>query len=174
MINEYVVKKYCNESLYLIENFDKAIADKDNIWDCHHRKELETSRKQLIEKNEYYNRPANELIFLTHSEHSILHSKGNKNMLGKHHNKETKKKISDAKKGKPFSEEWKRKMSEAKKGKKRKPFSEEWKRKMSEAKKGRSLWNNGIKNVFSRECPEGFVKGRIKKSVNRKNDVVVS
>lgn len=36
-----------------------------------------------------------------------------------------------------FSEETRRKMSEAKKGKKRKPFSEETRRKMSEAKKGR-------------------------------------
>ena len=47
---------------------------------------------------------------------------------------ETKRKMSEAKKGKPKSEETKRKMSEAKKGK---PRSEETKRKLSEASKGK-------------------------------------
>ena len=47
---------------------------------------------------------------------------------------ETKRKLSEAKKGKPLPEEHKQKLSEALKGK---PFSEEAKRKMSEAKKGK-------------------------------------
>ena len=103
MISFRKVKKYCKDDISLIENFEKAIAD-DNIWDCHHRREMTTPKKQLIEKNEYYNRPANELIFLTKSEHTALH------MKGKH--------------CKPFTEEHKLKMSIAKKN-----MSEETKQK---------------------------------------------
>ena len=147
MINFKTVKNYCNEDISLIENFDKAVNDKEQSWDCHHRRELETSRKQLIEIGEYFSRPASELIFLTKAEHNSLHKKNNKNMRGKH-----------------LSEYAKRKMSIAKKN-----MSEETKRKISEATKykniGRSWFNNGIKNVFVKECPEGFVKGRLKKSV---------
>ena len=67
--------------------------------------------------------------------------------------------MSEAKKGKKLSEEHKRKVAESNKGKHR---SDETKRKMYESMKGRCWWNNGIKNVFSRECPEGFVKGMLK------------
>ena len=204
MINFKCAKTYCKDDIALIENYAKAVVDKDNIWDCHHRRESETSKKELIEIGEYYNRPARELIFLTHSEHSILHNKGkkrkplteetkrkmsiahqgkifteetkrkmadakkgNKIWLGKHHTEETKRKMSESHKN--ISEETKRKMSEAQKGKKLKPFTEEHKQKLSEALKGKSLgrrwFNNGIKNVFARECPEGFVKGRLKKAI---------
>ena len=76
-------------------------------------------------------------------------------------------------KGKKFSEEAKRKMSIAKKGKNRGktpwnkgiPCSTEAKQKMSNAIKGRHLFNNGIISVRAKSCPEGFVKGRLKKSV---------
>ena len=63
------------------------------------------------------------------------------------------------KKRKPFSEETKCKMSEAKKGKK---LSEERKRNISEARKGRHWYNNGIIQCWTYECPEGYVKGRIR------------
>ena len=201
MINFRSVKNYCSEDISLIENYDKAVAD-DNIWDCHHRRELETPRKELIEIGEYYHRPAEELIFLTKAEHTILHfkgkhlseetklkmseakknmseetkqkiaaaMKGNKIWLGKHHSEETKQKMSISKQGNKYSlgkrhtEETRKKISIAKKGK---HLSEEHKRKLSEARKGKSLgrswFNNGIKNVFVKECPEGFVSGRIKK-----------
>ncbi len=61
-----------------------------------------------------------------------------KNNKGRHHSEETKKKLSEARKGKPtwngkhHSEETKKKMAEAHKGK---TFSEEHRKKMSEAKK---------------------------------------
>ena len=121
---------------------------------------------ELIKIGEYFNRPAEELVFLTKSEHSILHMKGKKIWLGKHHTEETKKKMAATKQGKQCSEETKRKISALKKGNKNmlgKHHSEEAKRKMSEANFGKHWFNNGIKNVFARECPEGFVKGRLKK-----------
>ena len=88
------IKKFCNEDISLIENYDKAIADLNQTWDCHHRREIETSRKELIKIGEYYNRPARELIFLTHSEHSILHNKG------KQFSEKTRQLLSDSNKGK--------------------------------------------------------------------------
>ena len=65
----------------------------------------------------------------------------------------------DGASGYVFSEETKRKLSEAKKGKK---HSEETRRKQSEAKKGIKWWNDGKGNTkMSIECPEeGWVPGR--------------
>lgn len=56
---------------------------------------------------------------------------------GKTHSEETKRKMSKARKGITFSEEHKRKMSESGKGKPHKPCSDEYRRKMSKAKKGK-------------------------------------
>jgi hypothetical protein len=61
--------------------------------------------------------------------------KGNTNMLGKILSEETKRKLSEAQKGKIRSEEHKRNISEAKKGK---TLSEETRKRMSEAKKNMS------------------------------------
>ena len=38
--------------------------------------------------------------------------------------------------------------------------SPETKRKISAGTKGTKWWNNGIKCVRARECPEGFKRGR--------------
>ena len=157
MISFEKVKKYCNEDIYLIENYDKALADSNQTWECHHRKELTTSRNTLIELGEYYNRPASELIFLTKFEHKSLHNKR------KYVSSETRKKISIANKGKHLSEEAKRKLSEARRGLKRKPFTEEHKLKIATAIKGRHWFNNGIITVQAKSCPDGFVRGRIKR-----------
>ena len=100
--------------------------------------------------------------------------KGEKNpMYGKHHSEEYKKKMSEANKGKYISEESKKKMSEARKGEKNpnygKHFSEEHKNKLSEVHKGKNIWtkgtrwyNNGKENIRAKECPEGFVPGRLR------------
>ena len=124
MISIRKVKKYCCEDISNIENYEKAIADKDNVWDCHHKLEthnsdgerrfVDLSKAELKALDMYYNRPAPELIFLTSKEHRQLHAKG------KHHSEEIKRKISESCKGKqrgPHSEEWKRKISAAHKGK---------------------------------------------------------
>ena len=79
-------------------------------------------------------------------------SEAKKNM-----SEETRKKLSEAHKGKHFSEEHKKKLSEAKKN-----MSEEHKNKISEAHKGCHWFNNGKISKRAKECPEGFVPGRIK------------
>ena len=172
MVHERYVKSYCCEDISKIENYDKAIADTTQVWDCHHRLELiatgavvDSTKQDLKDWDIYYDRPADELIFLTHKEHTALHMKGktlseetkrklsearkgkkrseeakkkiSESMKGKLFSEEAKRNMSEAHKGKKLSEETKRKMSEAMKGKKLAPFSEETKRKMSEAKKGK-------------------------------------
>ena len=132
------VKKFCKDDISLIENYDKAIADKTQVWQCHHRRETIYSRSGLKEIGEYYNRPACELIFLTPLEHIRLHH------LGKHLSTETLKKISESKKGKLKS-------AEARKN-------------MSESKKGSYFFNNGVKSIRAKECPgPEWQRGRIKK-----------
>ena len=158
-------KRYCKD-YENIENYEKAKADNFKGWDCHHRLETHTSdgKRRLIDITRgelralgmYYNRPASELIFMKHGEHASLHKPS----------EETKKKMSEANKGKHLSEETKLKISEANKGKKR---SEETRKKISEAKKGKNIWikgrhwfNNGKINIRAKECPEGFVPGMLK------------
>ena len=167
MINEKGAKSYCKEDISLIENYDKAIADKTQVWHCHHRRETIFSKSDLIEIGEYYNRPACELIFLTKSEHTRLHKIGENNPnfgkpawnKGKHHSEETCKKIAEAHKGKNHSDETRQKMSEAHKGK---HHSEETRTKLSEAIKCKHWYNNGVKSIRAKTCPEGFVPGRLK------------
>lgn len=75
-------KLYCKDDISQIENYDKAISDKEHIWECHHRDEVKIlpsgikvvrSKEDLIEAGRYYNCPANELIFLTKQEHTHIH-----------------------------------------------------------------------------------------------------
>lgn len=112
------VKKFCNE-FEKIENYQEAVSSPKR-WDCHHRLEdTGLSKKDLIDRNMYYNRPASELVFLTCEAHISLHQKGkNNNMYGKHHTIETKKKMSDSRKGKIHSMESRKKISDSKKGNK--------------------------------------------------------
>ena len=77
-------KQYCKEP-EKIENFEKAKVDDFVGWHCHHRLQTWTSdgkrravditAAELIALGMYYNRPADELIFLTESEHNSLHQK---------------------------------------------------------------------------------------------------
>lgn len=70
-------KYYCCEDISLIENYDKAINDLTEKYDCHHRLEIQGDKRfsvdDLKEMGLYFNRPASELIFLTRSEHRHLH-----------------------------------------------------------------------------------------------------
>lgn len=116
MICEKTAKRYCCEDITLIENYNKAINDKEQTWHLHHKNEiiLNKNHKELKALNLYYERPANELIFLTHKEHISLH------LTGRHHSEISKLQISKAHKGennsfygKQHSEISKQKMREA-------------------------------------------------------------
>lgn len=170
MINIKKVKRYCKEDISKIKNYEQAMNDTTQTWVCHHMTETwwNCTAKELIENECYYNRKACELIFLTQEEHTKLHS------IGRHHSEETRRKMSESHKGKILSEETKRKLSEANKGNtyhKGKKHSEETRIKISEANKGNlptkgskgmHWYNNGIVNNLAYECPNGFVKGRLK------------
>ena len=160
---KYYKRHYCSD-IENVENYEKAKKDNFKGWCCHHRLETHNSdgerrlvditRAELIALGMYYNRPAEELIFMTESEHSSLHKPS----------EETKKKMSEASKGKKMSEEARKKMSEAKKN-----MSEETKKKISEASKGNTnakgmhWYNNGKENKYCYECPDGFVPGMLRK-----------
>lgn len=75
MISNRSVKAYCKEDPSKIENYDKAIADTTQTWYLHHRTEIwwNCAAQDLINNECYYNRKACELIFLTPSEHQLLH-----------------------------------------------------------------------------------------------------
>ena len=162
---EYFCKDYEK-----IENYQKAKVDNFKGWDCHHRLETHNSdgERRLVDitvaelqaLGMYYNRPPEELIFLRKGEHTALRKVSDS----------TKKKLSDTGKGKLKSEETKKKMSEAKKDRYTgennsfygKRHSEETKKKMRKAQMGKHWYNNGEKEAFSKECPEGFVPGRLR------------
>ena len=131
MINEFYAKSYCCEDLSLIENYELAINDTTQTWECHHRCEVlpgeRFSTNDLKKFGLYYNRPAAELIFLTPSAHRRLHFKGVPKSDA------NKKAVSEAHKGIPLSESHKKAISEALKGI---PLSESHKKAMSEALKG--------------------------------------
>ena len=186
---KYGYKQYCKD-YENIENYEKAKADNFKGWCCHHRLQTWTSdgerrlvnisAEELQALGMYYNRPPEELVFLTTSEHSSLHHKGKLGSnKGKKFSEETRKKMSESRKGenhymygKRHSEETKKRISKALKGRpspnKGKHYSEEAKKKMSEAKKGNKhtlgmhWYNNGKINIMSKECPEGFIPGMLK------------
>lgn len=186
-------KRLCND-IENVENYEKAKADDFRGWHCHHRLETHNSdgerrlvdllAKELKALDMYWHRPANELVFMTESEHHCLH---NKSKIGSHPSEETRRKMSKAQSGKKLSEEHKKKISVSNKGKnKGKRASEETRKKISEAckgkkngfygkkhskemkqilsekKKGRHWYNNGEISVMRFECPEGFIPGRLK------------
>lgn len=125
MISNKHVKLFCKDFTQ-IENYNLAISDTTQIWNCHHRKEIDEQKsiKQLKQEGLYYNRPPEELIFLTKSEHRKLHGlnwtnewkiKQIKTHIGKHHSEETRRKMSETMTGKLKTKEHRMKLSEARK-----------------------------------------------------------
>lgn len=91
-----------------IENYEQAVNDPDKIWVLHHRLEIYFSMNELKTLNMYYNRPPEELIFMTRAEHNSLHHKGKK--LSESHRKA----LYKGEKGKYYrDEEYRQKQSEA-------------------------------------------------------------
>lgn len=130
MICLRTIKRFCCEDISLIENYDLAINDKTQTWDCHHRleTELNLSVSELKSNNMYYDRPACELIFLTQSDHMSLHSNGRKL------SDETRNKLSESCKGRIVKEETRKKISESFKGH---IVKEKTRKKISESHKGK-------------------------------------
>ena len=189
----YNFKKYCKD-YENIENYEAAKKDDFIGWHCHHRlethtpdgerREVDIGYKELITLGLYYNRPAEELIFLTSGEHNAYRKgrqawnkgkkmseefcrKNSESHKGKHASDETRRKMSAMRKGekhpmygKHHSEETRNKLSEAKKGK---HHTEDAKKKMSAQRKGMRFFNNGKINKRAKECPPGFIPGRLRK-----------
>ena len=162
-------ERYC-KNYENIENYDKAKKDNFKGWECHHRLETHTSdgerrlvditKKELIALGMYYNRPAEELIFLTIKEHHAFKIGENNPMYGKKHSEETRRKMREAHLGQiPWN-----------KGEHTGPKSDETRRRMSESHKGKNIWskgtyffNNGKINIRAKECPDGFTPGQLRK-----------
>lgn len=144
--NEHSAKCICSTP-ELIENYDKAIADTTQTWVCHHRlethtsdgilREIEISDEELKSLGVYYNRPPEELIFMTRSEHRKLHKSGSfkkGHSVDKQKISETTKKAMENVDMKSIMRFW----SENNKYK-----VQEQRKKMSEARKGKSPSNKG-------------------------------
>ena len=121
---------YCLE-VEKIEGFEKAKLDNFKGWHCHHRLETHNSdgqerpvfitSKELKALGMYYNRPPEELIFMTSSDHLKLHNSGNHNhFTGKHLTDEHKRKaVATRMKNGSYnvSDSTRKKLSESHKGK---------------------------------------------------------
>lgn len=169
MINEKYAKTYCCDDLSLIENYELAINDTTQTWECHHRGEIlpcgRFSVDDLRKFGLYYNRPAAELIFLSQSDHRSLHFKG----VPK--SEATKKAVSEARKGVPLSDAHKKAISEAIKGVPRPylkgvPLSEEHKKAISDAKKGVPL-SEATKKAMSEARKGHSVSEATKKAIGK-------
>jgi hypothetical protein len=89
--NNYNRSKFC-KNFQDIENYNLALADNFKGWDKHHRLETHNSngerrlvdltREELKALGMYYDRPAEELIFLRTSEHISLHREHDKKING--------------------------------------------------------------------------------------------
>ena len=134
-------EKYCKD-YQNIENYEKAKAGNFKGWCCHHRLEthnsdgerrlVDISVEELQALGMYYKRPASELIFLPLGEHSALHDEGENHPMY----------------GKHHTDEARRKMAEANKGNK--------------STTGMHWYNNSKIEIMAKECPDGFVPGRLR------------
>lgn len=141
------LNNYTLEPITKIEGFERMV-ESDERFAIHHRLETHRwSRKQQkwVLRDEvipskvlkalglYYNRPAFELIYMSSSEHSKLHSSFKKGIT-----EETRKKLSAATK-----KQWEQRHLNGY------TVSEETKKKMSENRKGIASWNKGKTGVQS-------------------------
>lgn len=92
-INLWNAKRYCIDPVEKIDGYERA-KNEPGQFHLHHRLEEQGySRKELISKGLYYERPAEELVFLTREEHVRLHHEG-KTLSG-----ESRKNLSEKRKG---------------------------------------------------------------------------
>ena len=99
-------RQYCCEDISLVENYKQASEDNFDGWHCHHKLEIGegyiNSVEDLKMMNLYFNRPANELIFLKTKEHLEIHRRLEATLFNCHNNRS--KCISNAQVNKPKTE----------------------------------------------------------------------
>lgn len=147
---------YRRNERHLIENYELAKLDNFKGWVIHHRLEFTIDGKfahsstDLKRLGMYYNRPHYELIYLRKNEHTRLHNTiNNGNKGGYNLSNETKKKISEAMKGRIVSDETKKKLSLAHKGK----YTENQRANHSHINKGKTWRMIDGKRVWSYKEP---------------------
>lgn len=168
MICKMKCRRYCYEPLSMIEGYEEAVSSSER-WDCHHRVEtiMNCGRKELKAKGCYWHRPAHDLIFLPHEEHTRIHS------LRRYLSDSAKEKLRRVSIGRRLSDTTKEKLREASLGNKNwlgKNHSEKAKEKLRQANIGKNnpaygthWWNNGEKCVRTRKCPGvGWRRGRLR------------
>lgn len=99
MISIKQAKLYCRRYTE-IQNYEDAISDTENKWECHHLAEEFYTMEELKEMGKYYNLEPNELIYLKHKDHLNMPHKGHKNhaesLKGKKLSEKTRKKLLEA------------------------------------------------------------------------------
>lgn len=143
MVSKNIEKNKICKEYKQVENYEAAIADENELWVLHHRK-LEPSKvtkKDLIERNEFYDVAPEEVIFLTRSEHMRISNEG-----------------------KVYTDEVIAKMSKMKLGKKRDDKTREA---LKYAHLGKHRYNNGEVEVWATECPNGFKPGMLPRKKNK-------
>ena len=155
MINLTTVKRFCKDYTK-IENYEEAVKDTTQTWQCHHILGEILSSEQLKDHDFYYDVPPCMLKFVTKAEHNRLHNKGKKRAP---FTEEHRRKLSEAHKGKVFTEEHRRKMSVAHQN-----ISDETRRKMSESQKGRTFSEESRRKLS--EAHKGLNKGKTWKLID--------
>ena len=166
MIDITNVKRYCCEDISLIENYEEAVNSNER-YDCHHRLEIQddemVSVETLIKNNLYYNRPANELIFLTHSNHTKIHKPSRYMIKGViKHNDEYKERCRQNMLGKRWYTNGKDNIRsrECPEGY---YLGRTFRVANNKGSTGYHWYTNGVDNVSAKECPEGYRLGKIGK-----------
>lgn len=148
---------------YGIENFEKFL-----IQYCYSKEETDKAEKFWIAEYRRRGKAEYNIADGGYGSAGFHHTDETKRRLseahkGKHLSEETKRKLSEANKGKLVSEETKRKLSEAKKGK---LVSEETRRKLSEANKGRHFSDEWKRKIS--ESMKGKKRGPLSEETKRK------
>lgn len=146
-------KTYIGQHQYKDLN-DNYMGSGKNLWRAYRKYGFENFKKEIlvfnISKKEYIDLLEKTFIAAEREKVGVENcynlADGGEGNLGLQHSEETKKKISEARKGKKLSEETKKRISEAKRGKHH-PNSEETKKKISEAMKGHKVSEETKKKI---------------------------
>lgn len=159
---------------------DIAYLTDNGILDTSGNYLAQAQRKHLISRNEYLNN--SQILFVEefdtkqealerevelisefkkeYGESCINIALGNMyGVSGTKRSEETRNKISDYHRGRKLSAFHRQRISESTKGK---PKSDQMRSALSSSRKGLHWYNNGIRNVMAKSCPEGYKSGHFK------------